>query len=194
MLPLAPPLRRASGGFQEIGARERTLRAHRRRRMNATMTATNTDEAPLPTGPGLPVPPMNAVVRIDRSWLRVIGHTASNLILTGLKPPHHLYLMGGADGVPRLPSFDEWSELEVRGRAELLPHAPHETSTTTGTVAKMIAQCDLLDAAQVLNGAKAIAIWLDRNWSPDLIERFGEPDSPHTIRRWRSRRRASPPG
>jgi hypothetical protein len=53
---------------------------------------------------------------------------------------------------------------------------------------KRLAQCLLMDQFEIDNGDKAIAIALHRHWNPDLGIIFGRPDSPSSIKRWRSQR------
>jgi hypothetical protein len=54
---------------------------------------------------------------------------------------------------------------------------------------RMRIELDLLDAAQVKNGTKAIWLWLNSNWSDDLRLRFGDFDDAATIKRWRTAQR-----
>lgn len=51
---------------------------------------------------------------------------------------------------------------------------------------RMRVELDLLDAAQVRNGTKAIWLWLNANWTDDLRSRFGDFDDAATIKRWRT--------
>ena len=54
---------------------------------------------------------------------------------------------------------------------------------------RMRVELDLLDAAHVRNGTKAIWLWLNANWSDDLRFRFGDFDDAATIKRWRTQLR-----
>jgi hypothetical protein len=56
---------------------------------------------------------------------------------------------------------------------------------------KRLAQCLLMDQFDIENGDKAIGIALHRHWTSDLSIIFGPPDSPSTIKRWRSQRGTS---
>ncbi|MBA2919297.1 DDE-type integrase/transposase/recombinase [Sphingomonas sp. MAH-20] len=53
---------------------------------------------------------------------------------------------------------------------------------------KVQAQIETLDANGVPNGVKAITAGLEKHWTEELRAEFGEPDNPHTIKRWRSER------
>lgn len=140
-------------------------------------------------GCAAPPPPMSAV-RIHGCSLRVLGHAADKLVIASTAPPFSLFLLPDKDGVPALVSFDLFERLRMEGAAETAstPAVPR-----TGGVEKLMVQLDMLQAAEVPLGTKAIAIWMHRNWSADLAARYGEPDSPHTLRRWLSRCRARPP-
>lgn len=76
-------------------------------------------------------------------------------------------------------------EFAVSYRLTPLPEARDSSEAER----RIAAHCELLDGMAVSNGAKAIAIALHDHWSDDLRERFGEPASPQTIKRWRLRRR-----
>jgi len=53
---------------------------------------------------------------------------------------------------------------------------------------KTLAQVGVLDSNGVPNGVKAIAKGLEDYWTDELRAEFGDPDNPHTIKRWRSER------
>lgn len=53
---------------------------------------------------------------------------------------------------------------------------------------KMLAQCQVLDDHGVKNGIKAVSDGLSQYWSEALIERYGECDNPHSVKRWRLNR------
>lgn len=137
-------------------------------------------------------PPLGSEVRIDSCHLRMLGLATTSLVLAYASPPHALFLMPDQDGVPALVSQDLFWLLAAEGRAEVLTF-PKPANRRQDASTRLATTCDLLEAAGVRNGTKAIAIWLHRNWSADLKARFGEPDNPHTIRRWRSLRITTPP-
>ena len=132
-----------------------------------------------------PPPPCGSEVRVRSSHLRLVGTAGSKLILSHSTPPYGLYLVPDFEGCPSLMTNVQWSELVRRGEAEVLP-AFEKRVDAPNPVRKLIMQVDLLDAAGVANGAKAIAIWLHRNWTPDLVATWGPHDNVHTIRKWRA--------
>lgn len=86
---------------------------------------------------------------------------------------------GGGIG---LPSAD--------GVALLAGAAPDEVAADIASATeRMRVELEMLDAAGVRNGSKAIWFWLDANWSDDLRMRFGDFDDPATIKRWRTAQR-----
>lgn len=146
-------------------------------------------------GEGLP--PLGAIVRIWHDRLRMLGVSAHALVLATEAPPFHLYLVPDANGAPGLVSFGRWRELQASGAAEIMMISPDpiEQANKPATADEKLGMtCAMLDAAHVPNGAKSIAVYLHQHWSEDLRRRFGEPDNPNTLRRWRIRRRAAPPG
>jgi len=143
------------------------------------------------------LPPLGAIVRIWHDRLRMLGVSAHALVLATEAPPFHLYLVPDANGAPGLVSFGRWRELRAIGAAEVMTISPDpvERADEPATADERLSMtCGMLDAAHVPNGRKAIAIYLHQHWSEDLRRRFGEPDNPNTLRRWRVRRRAAPPG
>lgn len=149
--------------------------------------------------PALPV--ANQSLSVDGEGHRMLGYLETGtadpeqrrMLLVPVRLPLSPLLMAGDDGLS-LPTVAFVRDLLRTGRARLLADAAGpaagERSDEAGRIA---AQCDLLDAAGVPNGFKAISIWLHRHWRGPLAERFGDHADPHTLRRWRSRRgRAAP--
>lgn len=106
-----------------------------------------------------------------------------------------LFLVCNASAVVGLPDREDLRALEEQGRlaAHNTDGAPLPSSLSPhpdqpGEVEKINLGCDLLDAAGVSNGAKAISIWLHANWRGELAERFGPHSNVHALRRWRSLR------
>jgi len=148
------------------------------------------------------LPPPSACIRIWSQRLRLLGSCADALILCYVEPPYSLFLVPDADGTPGLLGIEPFRRLMASGAAEILPYAVPPPGARPGEgsdarmpdrTTKIMTQCDMLNAAHVPNGVKSIAIYLHQHWTPDLISRFGMPDNPHTIRRWRKRRRPEPP-
>ena len=133
-------------------------------------------------------PKLNILVRIDGVELRLLGLLPAHFVMVTNHPPFVLYMAAGEDGLPGLLPRSDWTRLVAADRATILP--PADARPPVDDAAKVVAQCALLDAAEVPQGNKAIAIWLHLNWSPDLQRRFGAPSNPSTLRRWRAQRRA----
>lgn len=53
---------------------------------------------------------------------------------------------------------------------------------------KVEAKIKVLDENGVKNGVKAIAAGFDKHWTQELRDEHGDPDNPHTVKRWRSER------
>jgi hypothetical protein len=127
----------------------------------------------------------------------MLGSCGDALLLGSIEPPYSLFLLPDADGIPGPLGIEHFRRLVASGAAEVLPAGTRLRGETDSRLpkgtTKLITECAMLNAAQVPNGAKSIAIFLHQHWTDDLISRFGMPDSPHTIRRWRSRRRPEPP-
>lgn len=135
-------------------------------------------------------PPLNSEVRVGSHRLRMLGSTGNGLILIHADFPFGIYLVGG-EGGPSLMTRIQWREFEERGEAEVLPASAAPIGQPNSSE-KLRFVIDLLDAARVRNGVKAITIWLHAHWTPELRARWGEPDNAHTIRRWRSRKKTAP--
>ncbi|UYY58003.1 hypothetical protein [Sphingomonas sp. S2-65] len=158
--------------------------------MSFKHTALEEEPGPPPSGRSCEVapPPCGSEIRIRSSRLRLVGRAGFNLILAHSTPPYGLYLVADRDGCPSLMTCSQWSELALVGEAEVLP-AMRSCQAPDPTL-KLLTQVELLDAAGVKNGAKAIAIWLHRHWTGDLLATWGPHDNVHTIRKWRAGDRA----
>jgi hypothetical protein len=111
---------------------------------------------------------------------RIVFEFNGYLLIVDVASPG-IYLVENSEGLVGLPHRDDLATLFAKGQA--LP-APSGDSAE-----RMRVELALLDAAGVRNGTKAIAIWLDRNWTADLRCRFGDHDNAATLKRWRSQQR-----
>ncbi|MDQ0839193.1 integrase catalytic domain-containing protein [Sphingomonas faeni] len=73
--------------------------------------------------------------------------------------------------------FNDAAQWTLDQAAEIDPAAP-----------KRLAQLEMLDAAGVLNGSKAIDQFMAASWGEAQIAKWGPYDNPHTLRRWRAKR------
>lgn len=146
----------------------------------------------------LPAP--DGLVRVDGRVLRMLGYVDDGLAEPGSGRRRMLLLPPAADLAPLLlgdggiglPTVEAWLRLVEAHRAELLGPGTGDVGDRPGDeAAKINFQCDLLDAHCVKNGFKSVSIWLHRNWSADLVARWGEHSNPHTLRRWRARRNSA---
>lgn len=100
---------------------------------------------------------------------------------------HHIYLTQDADGSIQLPTVSLIRQMIDSGQAVPATELDEPSATE-----RMRAQIDMLDAAEVRQGDKAIWIFLTTHWTAELEARFGRHDQPWKIRRWRAAlRRAS---
>jgi hypothetical protein len=129
-------------------------------------------------------------VCIGGSWLRGIGYIEDLILLMHVRPPYQLFLYPTEAGAPAHLTKKRLAQLLEAGVALVVPLSIDEEESDA--TERLIATCDLLDAAGVKNGAKAIDIWLHANWSADLMRRYGHFDNAHTIKRWRSQRNKQP--
>jgi transposase InsO family protein len=113
------------------------------------------------------------------------------------------YRITGPTGELELPTPDDYDDLLINGH--LIVKEP-ESAILARKIAsdadwdmadcealdpkarKMLVQCQILDDHGIKNGVKAIALGLTDHWTPELRDKFGEHDNPHTIKRWRSER------
>ena len=134
------------------------------------------------------IPPLGLLIRISNQSLRFLGIATDRLVLASKDPPFALFLVPDANGVPGLIERARFAELLRSGEAEVLPavrpvRSPSAEEATTIAAERLMVECEMLDAAGVPQGTKAIDIFIHDHWSDDLRARFGEPDNPHTIRR-----------
>ena len=147
--------------------------------------------------------PLNTIIEIDEAPHKYLGLPMPGRIhlmhcQTGL--PH---LVEDKQGVMGLLTTEGYDELLLAGRlvvreTERASIARKIASETEWTFAdcdeldpkarKMLAQCEVLDDHGVPNGVKAIGLALADHWTPELREKYGEHDNPHTIKRWRTDR------
>ncbi|WP_157084788.1 MULTISPECIES: hypothetical protein [Sphingomonas] len=68
--------------------------------------------------------------------------------------------------------------------------ADNDVPPCCSSLDRVAAHCDLMDQLAIPNGTKAISIALHKHWGADHRERFGDPASPSTVKRWRASRKA----
>ena len=113
------------------------------------------------------------------------------------------FLIPDGQGGTAMPTEDDFDRLIIDGRVEVVFPENVVASRLLAATAefdmsdleaidtglrKTLAQVEVLDSNGVKNGVKAITDGLDKHWTPELREKFGDPDNPHTIKRWRSER------
>lgn len=135
---------------------------------------------------GLPVE--GELVRIDRQPHRVLAVIGDRVLLVHVVS-QMVYLVRDQDGGIALPDAGHWNELVGHGRASTAAGTSRQATLADNgddpDTAKLRLQIDMLEAAGVPNGDKAMAIWLAAHWTPSLKARFGEHSNVHTLRRWR---------
>lgn len=92
----------------------------------------------------------------------------------------HPVLSMRRDGRTGIPSAAALSAIDAASTD--LPNVRTESVVD----ARMRLELEMLDAAEVRNGTKAIWLWLNANWTDDLRTRLGDFDDPATIKRWRT--------
>lgn len=149
--------------------------------------------------------PEDAIFEIDGALHKNVGETIAGFVHLMHIPTCLPFRMTGSTGQLELPTPRQLDELLREGR--LVVKEPPRATMARKIAAeaewdgsdcdqldpkarKRKVQCDLLDAKGVPNGIKAISLTLADHWTPDLREKFGEHDNPHTIKRWRSDRGA----
>lgn len=121
---------------------------------------------------------------IHRRLHRLLAIIVNGLLLIDVAS-HHLHLVQHPGGGIGLPTLDDVREMLTAGVMELVepvPEVPDE-------MGRMETEIELLDAAKVRNGTKAIWLFLHGAWTEELRQRYGPFDDPATIRRWRTERR-----
>ncbi|MBD8548285.1 hypothetical protein [Sphingomonas sp. CFBP 8760] len=111
----------------------------------------------------------------------------------GLRTSHEMRLVG----IDNECEADDVSVVSVQLRIKPVERdGQDEASVRFDASDRLNAHCDLLDALDVPNGKKAIAIALHTHWSEAHQVRFGDPANPVTVKRWRTERssRRSPGG
>lgn len=113
------------------------------------------------------------------------------------------FLVPDGKGGTAMPTDDDYDRLIIDGRVEvtfpenvvasrmLAASAELDMSDLEAIdpgLRKTIAQVDVLDRNGVKNGVKAIKAGQKKYWTAELREKYGEPDNPHTVKRWRSER------
>lgn len=147
--------------------------------------------------------PVGTIVRIDDRPYKPMGEIMPGRVhLLDCVTGQPFLVPDGAGGTA-FPTPDDYDRLAIDGRLEIELPSGTVTSRMLAAIAewdvsdlkvidptapKRLAQCEVLDHNGVKNGNKAIKAGLDEYWTDELRERFGEPDSPNTIRRWRSER------
>ena len=102
---------------------------------------------------------------------------------------HHIYLEQDVDGSIQLPTVASIGRMIELGQA-----VPVIGNVEPSATERMRKQIEMLDAAQVPQGDKAIWIFLANNWTPTLEAQFGRHDEPWKIRRWRAALRKAASG
>lgn len=137
----------------------------------------------------LPLPSAGSLVRLDSETHRVVAHVGRRLLLSHVATSAIYLVQEGARGDLRLPSRKVWFGLVEAGRAEAVQPTAQGAESSGSDGSKISLECDMLDAARVPLGTKAMEIWLHANWTADLVARWGPHDSAHTLRFWRRERR-----
>lgn len=145
--------------------------------------------------------PLNTIIEIDEVPYKYLG----------MPIPGHIHLMHCRTGLPYfaegskggLLTPEGYDDLVLEGRLIVKETARASVARKMAADAewtaadcdeldpkarKMLIQCEILDDHGVPNGSQAIGLALADYWTPELRERYGEPDNPHTIKRWRSDR------
>lgn len=153
--------------------------------------------APTPKSEGgVRLPAEGAAVRLDGQLHRILALMDTRILALHVAS-HAMYVVRDAEGGVALPDFAHWAEMTRLGRATIVPGTtPGEVldDGSTGDPApseKVHVECEMLAAAGVPMGHKAMAIWLAAHWSPALRARFGEHTNVHTLRFWRRFRKRS---
>ncbi len=153
--------------------------------------------APTPQSEGgVRLPAEGAAVRLDGQLHRILALMDTRILALHVAS-HAMYVVRDAQGGVALLDFDHWAEMVRLGRASIVPGTtPGEThdDVSKGGPApfeKIHTECEMLEAAGVPLGHKAMAIWLAAHWSPELRARFGEHTNVHTLRSWRRFRKRS---
>lgn len=147
--------------------------------------------------------PAGTIIEIDgRPHLPPVFHIPGRMTITDCHTGQP-FLIPDGHGSTVLPTPDDYDALLLAGTIEVKLSPKVVASRALAAVAewdwsdlekidpgirKVIAQVEILDANGVKNGIKAITNGLKEYWTEDLQDEFGNHDSPHTIKRWRSER------
>lgn len=144
----------------------------------------------------------NMIVEIDGATYAYGGHLMGRLQLTNVLTGAP-FVAPQPDGTVQLIDDLQFEELLLCDRAKVRSKPSSDPTRRYNDAAqwtldqataidpsapKKLAQIEMLDAAGVANGSKAIGHFLAGAWGPKQIGRYGPSDNPHTIRRWRSKR------
>ncbi len=131
----------------------------------------------------------NALYRLHGRVHRLLSATSLAVILADVDT-HHIYMVETDGGTIGAPSKSHVDRMFDTGEISAVHTRPvFGQPIVPDAIARMDAELELLDAARVRNGEKAIWLHLSAVWKDDLRRRFGEFDDPSTIRRWRTARR-----
>lgn len=128
------------------------------------------------------------LVVIDRSIHRVLALIDPYVLLAAIHDDR-IYLVQADDGSIGLPTGGDLDDLRTAGRLNAVPQSP--VADGTAAIERMEAELDMLRAARVPMGTKAIYLFLRSHWTPELVERFGPHDDAATVRRWYAASRTS---
>ena len=132
--------------------------------------------------PGSDLPfELGGILALDGEQHRVLAILGNRVLLASVATDR-IYLEQSSDSAIGLPLRSRIAEMTAAGRVRCVPSPAAPDRAPSG----LVAQIDMLDRAKVPNGAKAIAIFLHRNWTADMRERYGDHDDPATLKRWRT--------
>lgn len=126
-------------------------------------------------------PTVGSLLSIRHAIHRLVAVIGDRMLLIDVTT-HHVFMIQEADGSIQLPTVAAVARMIARGEAETVPESGDPASPT----ARMQEQIRVLDANDAKQGDKAIWLCLRAHWTPALRARFGPPDEPWKIRRWRA--------
>jgi hypothetical protein len=130
-----------------------------------------------------------SIIDILGSRHRIVALVRKRVLASDLRT-HHLFLTQDADGSIQLPRIST-----IRAMIECRQAVPVMALAPPSATDRMKVLIDMLDAADVRQGDKAIWIFLTTHWTAALEAEFGPHDPPWKIRRWRAAlRQAGRPG
>lgn len=115
--------------------------------------------------------------RIPHRVVALVGRRVLALNLT----TDRTFLVQETDGSIQLPRIDTLAAMIAAGHVR-----PARRPRAFSKTKRMAAQIDMLEAANVPMGDKAIWIHLTAHWTPAHEAMFGPHDEPWKIRRWRT--------